>query len=109
MELYHSTDARGISLLNPDKAAMQALLAQLDEPGAEEAEHPDVSLVHDSSAWSISVFPSGTVTFENLDAEDSIPLYMNGVSRSEALQMWLELSCGEIQKLKNRDWIRDQA
>lgn len=105
MDLYHTTDFDGISLLSPDKAAMQALLARLDEPGADEAEHPDVSLVHDPSAWSISVFPSGTVTFENLNTDDGPPLYMTGVNREDALQLWLELARGEIGKLKQRQWI----
>lgn len=109
MDLYHTTDAEGVSLLNPDTQAMRALLARLDEPAAEEAEHPDVSLVHDPSAWSLSVFPNGTVTFENLEADDDAPLYMTKVSRPDALQMWLELSRGEIERLRQRAWVCDEA
>jgi hypothetical protein len=109
MDLYHTTDADGVSLLNPSAEAMRELLAKLDEASAEEAEHPDVSLVHDPSAWSMSVFPSGTVTFENLDDDDGAPLYMNHVSRKDALQMWLELSRGEIERLRKRDWLSDQC
>lgn len=108
MDLYHSTDADGVSLLNPDTQAMRDLLAQLDDPATEDAEHPDVSLIHDPSGWTLSVFPRGTVTFENLEAEDSPPLYMTGVSRADALQMWLELSRGEIEGLQKRDWLRDE-
>jgi len=107
MDLYHSTDADGVSLLNPDTEAMRALLARLDEPAADEAEHPDVSLVHDPSGWSLSVFPSGTVTLENLEDDDGAPLHMNDVSRKDALQMWLELSRGEIDQVRSRDWLRD--
>jgi glutamate mutase epsilon subunit len=107
MDLYHTTDVDGISLLNPDEQAMRELLDQLDAPGAGDAGHPDVSLVHDASAWSLSVFPGGTVTFENLEAEDLPPFYMNGVSQAEALRMWLQLSRGEIDALRARDWLRD--
>ena len=107
MDLYHTTDVDGISLLNPDEQAMRDLLAQLDAPAAGDAEHPDVSLVHDASAWSLSVFPGGTVTFENLEDEDAPPRYMTEVSRSDALRMWLELSRGEIEGLQRRDWRRD--
>lgn len=107
MELYHSTDADGVSLVNPDAEAMRELLAQLDSPSAEDAEHPDISLIHDSSGWCLSVFPSGTVTFENLEAEDSAPLFMTEVSRADALQMWLELSRGEIENLQQRSWVSD--
>lgn len=107
MALYHTTDADGVSLLNPDEDAMKDLLARLDEPSAEEAEHPDVSLTHDTNGWSLSVFPSGTVTFENLDSEDGAPLYMTQVKRSDALKMWIELSRGEIESLKKRSWKCD--
>lgn len=105
MELYHTTDADGVSLLNPDAEAMRELLAKLDEPAAEDAEHPDVSLIHDPSAWIMSVFPGGTVTLENLDADDGPPLYMKDVSRKDALRMWLELSRGEIERVRSRPWV----
>ena len=108
MDLYHTTDIDGISLLNPDADALRALLASLDEPAAREADHPDVALIHDPSGWSISVFPSGTVTLENLEAEDGSPLYMNAVSRQEALQLWLELAQGEIECVRDRPWISSQ-
>lgn len=109
MDLYHTTDAEGVSLLNPDTQAMRELLARLDEPAAEDAEHPDISLVHDASAWSLSVFPNGTVTLENLDTDDLPPLYMNKVSRQETLQMWLQLSRGEIERVRKRDWVCDEG
>ena len=105
MDLYHTTDADGISLLSPDIEAMRSLLASLDEPAAEDAEHPDIALIHDPSGWSISVFPSGTVTLENLETEEAAPLYMNAVSRQEALQLWQELAKGEIERVRQRPWI----
>lgn len=107
MELYHTTDADGISILNPDQAAMRELLERLDDPDADEAEHPDVTLIHDSSAWSVSVFPSGTMTLENLNDADRDPRFMLKVSRAEALKVWLELSRGEIEKIQRRPWISD--
>lgn len=107
MELYHTTDAEGISLVNPDTEAMRAVLDQLDAPDAEEAEHPDVSLVHDASAWSLSVFPNGTVLFENLEDDDEAPHHLPQVSRHDALQMWLKLSRGEIEHLLALPWKRD--
>lgn len=105
MDLYHTTDADGISMLNPDTEALRTLLASLDEPAADEMEHPDVSLVHDPSSWSISVFPSGIVTLEQLDSNETAPLYLRDVSREEALQLWLELARGEIERVRSRDWI----
>ena len=107
MDLYHTTDIDGVSLLNPDADALRELLAQLDDPAAEDAEHPDVALIHDPSGWSISAFPGGTVILENLEDEDEAPLYMNAVSRRDALQLWLELARGEIERVRKRPWIAD--
>jgi len=109
MDLYHSTDTDGISEVKPDPNRMREILSQLDEPGVEDADHPDVSLVHDPSGWCISVYPSGIVTFENLDQDDGRPRYMTEVSRKQALELWLELSSGDIEKLNKRPWLREEA
>jgi hypothetical protein len=109
MELYHTTDADGISELNPTAEKMRDLLDCLDTADAYEAEYPDVSLVHDPSGWSLSVYPSGIVTFENLDQPDDAPRFMSGVSRNQALELWLELSRGEIRQVNSRPWLRDEA
>mgnify|MGYP005848838017 CR=1 FL=1 len=109
MDLYHTTDTDGITELNPTAETMRGLLHSLDRSDADEAEHPDVSLVHDGSGWSISVFPSGVVTFENLDEPDEMPRFMAGVSRNQALALWLDLSRGRIDHLRSQPWLRDEA
>ncbi len=103
MDLYHTTDLDGISIVNPDTDAMREVLTQLDSPAAEDADHPDVALVHDPSAWSISVYPNGTVTLENLAADDE-PQYMHTISRPAALQLWQQLAQGQIEALQNQPW-----
>lgn len=107
MDLFHTTDIDGISELNPSSKKMREILASLDDPDTESEEYPDVSLVHDSSGWSLSAFPSGVVTFENLDDKDRAPRYIRNVSRDEAHRMWLELSRGEIESLNGRQWRRN--
>lgn len=109
MDLYHTTDPDGISELTPTAEKMRELLDRLDEPGMDQMDHPDISLVHDPSGWSLSVFPSGVVTFENLDDTDQPPRFMSGVSRHEALRLWLELSRGQIDQVNSRPWLRDEA
>ena len=109
MDLYHTTDSEGISELNPTAEKMRQLLNSLDTHDAKEAEHPDVSLIHDASGWVLSVYPSGVVTFENLDEADDMPRYMNGVTRNQALELWLTLSRGKIQQIKSRPWLRDEV
>ena len=109
MDLYHTTDSNGISELYPTAEKMRELLDSLDTRGAYEAAHPDVSLVHDPSGWTLSVYPSGVVTFENFDDADDIPRFMSGVTRNQALKLWLELSRGEIHLVDSRPWLRNEA
>ena len=109
MDLYHTTDCEGISELNPTAEKMRELLDSLDAQGAHEAEHPDVSLVHDPSGWALSFYPSGIVTFENFDEKDDSPRFMRGITRNQALEMWLELSRGELQQVNSRPWLRNEA
>lgn len=109
MDLYHTTDIDGVTELNPPAETMRALLDTLDSTEADDAEHPDVSLVHDTSGWSISVFPSGVVTFENLDEPEEMPRFMSAVSRNDALALWLDLSRGRIEHLRSQPWLREEA
>ena len=109
MDLYHTTDTDGVSDLNPCEIKMREIIAQLDEPGAEESNHPDVSLVHDPSGWSVSLFPSGIATLENLDEEDSPPRYLNKLNRQQALQLWKELAQGKIEYILQHPWMHERA
>ncbi|MFP4069718.1 MAG: hypothetical protein ACOCVJ_02610 [Verrucomicrobiota bacterium] len=109
MNLYHTTNPDGISEINPDRKRMRELLDELTEADDGQAPHPDVSLVHDASGWALTVYASGVVTFENLDQSDDLPRYLSGVSRSEILAMWIELSKGRIEQVNSRPWLRDEA
>jgi hypothetical protein len=104
MQLFHSTDMDGVTLINPCADARHEIVMRLDGPDAAAADHPDVSLVHDASGWSLSVFPSGIVTFENLDTWDDQPRFMTGISRKKALKMWQQLACGDISGLQTFPW-----
>ena len=109
MDLYHTTDMDGISELNPDDTRMQELIAQLDLPDFEEAEHPDLSLTHDPSGWALTLYPSGIVTYENLDDDDHQPRFMTGILRAKALHLWKALARGDIEGLLKLPWLRDEA
>lgn len=104
MDLFHTTDCDGVSQLNPDKETMRKVITQLDDPDAEQVDHPDVSLVHDSSGWSISLYPTGIATFENLNDNDAPPKVMTNLSRNAALKLWIDLSKGRIDQLKALNW-----
>jgi|TARA_B110000093_G_scaffold73760_1_gene80148 hypothetical protein len=109
MELYHTTDMDGISELNPDEARMEQLIAQLDMPDFEEADHPDLSLVHDPSGWTLTLYARGIVTYENLEDDDDQPLFMTGIARAKALQLWKSLARGDIDALNQLPWLRDEV
>ncbi|MEM1221514.1 MAG: hypothetical protein AAGH40_02025 [Verrucomicrobiota bacterium] len=106
MDLFHTTDSQGISIINPDRTAMRELIATLDDVGISEVDHPDVSLVHDASGWSITLYPNGVAALENLD-EESEPRYLSNVSRSDALKLWIELSVGNIEALLIQPWLAE--
>ncbi|CAA6677838.1 MULTISPECIES: hypothetical protein [unclassified Lentimonas] len=109
MDLYHTTDMDGISELNPDDERMEELIQQLDMPDFDEADHPDLALVHDVSGWSLTLYPNGVVTYENFDDDDDQPRYMTGIKRDKALHLWKELARGDIEGLKQLPWLRDEV
>jgi hypothetical protein len=97
----------GISEINPDTKRMRELLEELVDADSGHAPHPDVSLIHDTSGWALTVYASGVVTFENLDESDDPPRYLSDIPRREALAMWVELSKGQIDQVNSRPWLRD--
>ena len=109
MNLYHTTDMDGISELNPTTARMEALIQQLDMAGLDESDHPDLALVHDASGWTLTLYPSGVVTFENFDDDDNQPRYMTGIKRDKSLQLWKTLARGNIEGLIELPWLRDEV
>ena len=107
MDLYHSTDCFGISELRPDKARMRELIDLLDDPEIDAAEHPDISLTHDVSGWSITLYPSGVATLENLESAESETRYLAELTRAHALELWLLLAAGNIDALHAKAWRTD--
>jgi hypothetical protein len=104
MSLYHTTDARGVSEICPPPDRLRALVRSLDKIVEDEVEHPDISLVHDGSGWSLSLFPGGVVVWENLGAEDSGPRFLRDVPRGKAAELWLKLARGEIEAVEEEPW-----
>ena len=58
MQLYHSTDRDGITIVRPSVEAMQAVLEQLNEGNAAEADYPEVCLMNDTVAGHYSSIPA---------------------------------------------------
>lgn len=105
--MHHSTDIDGVTQINPDIDQLRDLIDSLSDPETEDYDHPDIALVHDDSGWSISLYPNGTATLENLEDADESPRYRKGLSPERALDLWLMLADGEIDNLLSMPWERD--
>ena len=97
---YRATDRMGASIPEPSEKKMKELLSSLSRF---DPEHPDVSLSHESE-WSLSVFSSGLVVFENVGTGEG-PWHMIGVPASDTLELWHLLSEGKLEELKRSPWI----
>ena len=80
---------------NPTIEEMRAALAELDTP---DIEHPSTWLA-DEDGWTVDVYESGLVIFSH-QVEDISE--RRGVSRDEALDLWLLLQEGKRDEIRQR-------
>jgi hypothetical protein len=79
---------------------MLEVLAELD---ADDPEHPDVAVEHETG-WALSAFSSGLVVFENVEVDDD-PRHMFGLSRADVVELWKLLASGAFAELESRPWL----
>ena len=96
---YFAYDQMGATISSPSESQMQQLLASLTSG---DLEHPDVSLTHESG-WSISVFSTGLLVFENVESREG-PWHMRDVTFSRAQEFWLMLAAGKLKELRSLPW-----
>lgn len=84
----------------PTEQVMLEILAELD---ADDPEHPDVALEHETG-WALSAFPSGLVVFENVEADDE-PRHLSGLSRTDVAELWKLLAAGAFSDLESQTWL----
>lgn len=80
---------------NPTVDELRAALAELSTP---DMEHPSTWLV-DHDGWNVDVYESGLVIFFDKDTEIC---RRRGVSRDEALELWLLLQRGQRDEIKRK-------
>lgn len=102
---YHTTDLEGETALNPDPVTMRAVLASLRE--AEQADFPDVSLVH-GSGWAITVNHHWTAILERSPDDGTTPAVLSAGDLEGALGLWQRLARGEIDGLLAEPWERPE-
>jgi len=74
---------------------MRAALAELDTP---DMEHPNTWL-SDDDGWTVDVYEDGLVIFSH-EGEDICE--RRGVTREEALELWLLLQHGRRDEIRHR-------
>ena len=89
----------GDSESNPSTDRLREVLAELD---GNDPEHPDVCLSHESD-WTLTAFEDGLLVWEN--ASEGEPQHMQGLSRERILELWLQLSRGDIAAIKAEPWL----
>ena len=87
---------------------MRAIIQTLDLEETTEQDHPDVSLINDDKGWSISLYPGGIATFENLNDNDPTPHFLNNIDREQAFRLWCQLAEGRIEALQEHKWHRPE-
>src|ERR1044072_1730442 len=80
---------------NPTVEDMRAALAELDPP---DIEHPNTRL-SDDDGWTVDVYEGGLVIFSH-EGEDICE--RRGVTREEALELWLLLQQGRRDEIRHR-------
>lgn len=75
----------------------------LDQLESADGEHTDVSVAHESD-WSLSVFHSGYLVFQNL--EEGGTRHMGPVDRDVALELMQRLASGQVLEIRELDGWR---
>ncbi|MCP4309158.1 MAG: hypothetical protein GY926_11475 [bacterium] len=97
---FHVRTRQGEFISNPNDDTIDRVLAELDDPL--DPEHPDVSLGHESG-WTLSVFPSGLLLWENVESDDG-PRQRARIDRREIRRLWLALAKGDLASVEGFGW-----
>src|SRR5437762_1399249 len=95
---YHVNRRWGDSDDDPPVERMREALPELD---VEDIQHPDVALIYDSG-WCLGAYPSGLLIWEHLGGDE--PRHMRNVTRERVLELWLQLSSGDIAGVDAEPW-----
>ena len=85
----------------PDLSVLEALLDELDSA---DEEHVSVS-IQDDSGWTLSVYVSGGVTWENVEDDPVRPRHMEGLPRSGALELARAVAAGDLDGVEREPWL----
>jgi len=96
---YSITHTSGAMEHAPGRDSIAALLDELDET---DIEHADVSVSHESG-WTLSVYPSGRLVWENIE-EDDEPLHTFVHERAEVERLLFAVADGHVEIVDAEAW-----
>jgi len=103
---YYARDSGGNVLDEPNSAVMTELISSVYVRGVSPI--AKVSLAH-RCGWSLSVYPSGRITWENLDDQTVGRSEMHNVSQTKAFELWCALARGDFGKVREAPWRPTQS
>jgi hypothetical protein len=79
-----------------------ALVAELEGPPDEE--HPDVSVSHDETGWTVSAFQCGRLVLENVEDDGVEPRHVETATRTDQVRALTLVLRGDFSALEDFDW-----
>lgn len=101
---FNTTDAYGISEINPSTPRLKEIIKSVQQ--ADEADYPDVSLIHDSG-WTLTYSASKVLLWENLDRPGKRQRFLRDMEPDRVLELWCKLAEGKIEEIEKQGWIRE--
>lgn len=81
---------------------IEALSSLYDELLTTDAEHGDVSVIDDRTAWCLSAYRDGRVILGNLQGGGE--RHMLSVPKEQVLDMWRKVAAGDIDSVLAEPW-----
>lgn len=85
---------------DPPLDRLRALIGELD---ADDPEHPDVAVSHESG-WTLSAYSDGLVVWENVEEGDD-PRHLRGVARERLLDLFTAVAQGDLDAVEKEAWL----
>ena len=95
---YHVTHVMGDMEGDPPIARLGELL---DELSNTDEEHGSISVTHETE-WCLSVWRSGHIVIENLEAGE--PLHAGPIDRSGLLRLMAAVADGRLDEVREIEW-----
>lgn len=102
---FHTTDAFGTTLICPDPDELRDVLHSLNE--ADEADFPDVSLIH-VSGWAITIDDHWIAVLERMRPPEVSMRVLRLVGVDDALALWLRLARGDVEGILELPWVEPE-